>query len=88
MGGTEKGKGWEGVGTLLIGIFHELMDANKQKCFCQLQSPALPSLGIAWRSLSSQDSPYEQEVVDSLQLYLEDTDKALMKAHFNESLKV
>ena len=64
------------------------MDANKQKSFCQLQSPALPSLGTAWRSPLSQDSPYEQEVVDSLQLYLEDTDKALMKAHINKSLKV
>ena len=76
----------------LIGIFQqlydELMDANKHKSFCQLQSPALPSLGTAWRSPSSQDSPYEQEVVDSLQVYLEDTDKALMKAHINESLKV
>ena len=54
------------------------MQTNK-KSFCQLQSPAFPSLGTAWRSPLSQDSPYEQKVVDSLQLYLEDTDKALMK---------
>jgi hypothetical protein len=79
------------VQSQLIDVFQqlyiELNDASKHKSFCQIQTPALNSLEAAWRSPLCPESPYDQDVVKSLQLYLEDADKTLIQAHINESLK-
>ena len=40
-----------------------------------------------WRSPLSPEFPYEQEVMESLQIYLKDADEVLMHHHINASLK-
>lgn len=79
------------VQSQLIGVFQqlytELMNASKRKSLCQLKSPALRSLEAGWRSPLSPESPYEQEVVESLQTYLKDADEVLMHHHIDASLK-
>ena len=69
-------------------LFDELSDPKNHGSLCQLQQPAFKSLQTAWRSPLSSDSPYEKEVIESIQQYLEDADLALMQAHINEALKV
>ena len=80
------------VQSKLIGLFqqlyNELVDEKKHASFCQLEKPALNSLKAALRSPLSPESPYEQEAVETLQKFLEETDKPLMEAHINKSLKV
>ena len=67
---------------------NELIDSKKHLNLCQLDKPAFKSLEVAWRSPLSSESPYDKEVIESLQSYLEEADKALMEAHVNEILKV
>ena len=43
---------------------------------------------MAWRSPLSPESPYDKDVIESLQEYLSDADKPLMQAHINDCLKV
>ena len=43
---------------------------------------------MAWRSPLSQESPYDKDVIESLQKYLSDADTPLMQAHINDCLKV
>ena len=66
---------------------NELIDSKKHLNLCQLDKPAFKSLEVAWRSPLSSESPYDKEVIESLQSYLEEADKALMEAHVNEILK-
>ena len=65
-------------------LYSELTDSKSHGNLCQLQSPAFKSLEVAWRSPLSQESPYDKDVIESLQKYLSDADTPLMQAHIND----
>ena len=69
-------------------LYSELNESKNHGNVCQLQSPAFKSLEVAWRSSLSPESPYDKDVIESLQEYLSDADKPLMQAHINDCLKV
>ena len=69
-------------------LYEELKDRSKRNHLCQLAQPALESLAVSWRSPLSPESPYDHEVIQSLQQYLNDADIPLMEAHMNGALKV
>ena len=69
-------------------LYEELNDKERRKSLCQLESPALESIAQAWRSPLNPQSPYDHDVIKSLQNYLSDADLPLMEAHMNEALKL
>ena len=74
--------------TLFCQLYDELSNPEKHGSLCQFQSPAFKSLETAWRSPSSPESPYEREVIESLENYLKDADKILLQAHIDDALKI
>ena len=71
--------------SLLIPIFQQLYEelifANKHGNLCQLLTPAFKTLEPAWGPRSSREFPFEEDIVRSLEQYLEDADHALMQTY-------
>ena len=67
-------------------LYSEMLDSPA--VFCDIQVPALKSLTAGWRSPTSVDSPYKIDVVNSLQKFLDRTDRAFMESHVRSLLKI